>query len=871
MPSIFGNHAPYSQIIPSITNKLFSYFAQDKTLRRSIPLVNKQWHEQAKISYLNHLPEMMTATPNEDQLHIFWVGADGAIWTTYCKNGVWNEHERITNVAQLNSQAKLAVIANERTIHLFWIDNHGRIRMLNCELSSCNPMSYTQYSTESITTRSNGVWHFNSLTKPAVASPKTAITAVASGDTLEIFWFHQNKIYTLIKRPDRTSSAWEIFSLNQIAENKLPLTPAHLSAITTDHYVSVCWIGRDGSVNSFRKRHDTSHHWCLEEIAPTNSANPETSLISSYIPFEYPNLEIKTLYWNDNLGNIDVADCFNSFDTVKIDHKLWNIKRYMRNLASSINTRFKLHVSSDQPRALSFLWIEDKNCKTYSHLSHYPDIINFPLHSQSSSHSLMIDSAKEEVYCGLVSHQGKSLVFIYNKIENSLACVEFEKTNSRCTNKITPLPRSTSLLLNALSVNEITLVRELLMQQIDINVKDDYNNTAVSIAVQNECFGIATLLVLHGADLTIRNNDNLTVIHLLSRYCIDNPQGLFSEQAARLLALMLYRDPALYQTHAVSVRNLFVTLSNGKSVSIFTLRNEIAKINHLFPIGQAENLANYIVCSKSGIVFDKELHRIAINELLANHDLKPIIELAYFLVKGKDKHGKQNKLIIMVDPDKPNTETITAGDTINAVGVCYGQESTVYIAGQRDPDSVVSKRLTKGTLIHEICHYLALVLYNNSYYPYHRNSHEETQFTNIVKQLQTDLLNKLPLHSLLAFFPYYPRSQWNMELIVRIPQLLTQPDGMAILEKQCPEGLKYFREVFLIACKQYLAEIREHHLIISTPCQNRVSVLERPAPETATLPEKSPQPSAPLKLFDRTDVITPPLVKTASRPGMVAS
>jgi ankyrin repeat protein len=75
-----------------------------------------------------------------------------------------------------------------------------------------------------------------------------------------------------------------------------------------------------------------------------------------------------------------------------------------------------------------------------------------------------------------------------------------------------------SRLLGAAGFNQIEVVRELLAEGIDVNIKNTYGYTALHEASINGHPEMVKFLIANGADITITNNDGNTPLHFAARY-----------------------------------------------------------------------------------------------------------------------------------------------------------------------------------------------------------------------------------------------------------------------------------------------------------------------------------------------------------------
>jgi hypothetical protein len=146
-----------------------------------------------------------------------------------------------------------------------------------------------------------------------------------------------------------------------------------------------------------------------------------------------------------------------------------------------------------------------------------------------------------------------------------------------------------------------------------------------------------------------------------------------------------------------------------------------------------------------------------------------------------------------------------------------------------------------ASLLHELTHALAYEVFENGGNPYFQNHDEDNQkiFQQIVKRLQA-----WPHHvcdQIKQVFDSYEPKEWDLELIVRVPQILAENEsGRAKLEQHYPDLLCYYQSIFMPLCERHIDYLRARHGLgaitfgtpsISTPSVSAVSA--SPAAQSA--------------------------------------
>lgn len=246
----------------------------------------------------------------------------------------------------------------------------------------------------------------------------------------------------------------------------------------------------------------------------------------------------------------------------------------------------------------------------------------------------------------------------------------------------------------------------------------------------------------------------------------------------------------------------------------------------------------------------------ALSELYAIEEIKPLMDWAKLAVLGlhdlsdpektrerfinpdydsdeDDEEGLtlHHKLSISIDSENSTVEGIVhlgkdeedqpdGQDGKNAVGI-FIHTNTIFVGGARNKNEV------RGTIIHELTHFMAQDIFKNSCNPYHEDdSKNKTQFDEIANELKEKYQSLDPILAAIFMYvvhedrsvkPNYKASEYNRELIVRVPQMLVKyrdqsPNGFERLEREAPRLLGYYNNVFLKAAKNHIEKIENRAL-----------------------------------------------------------
>ncbi len=330
-------------------------------------------------------------------------------------------------------------------------------------------------------------------------------------------------------------------------------------------------------------------------------------------------------------------------------------------------------------------------------------------------------------------------------------------------------------------------------------------DTALHLAIKQDKIALAKVLILHGANVSTRNDALQTPQEILIDK-IDKGEEYFSDAGKKkLLALTLC-------VKRINLPNS--KFNDASSRCIVKERDAIAVSNNLLSPGASSVISRNIISSKPCYKLDKKSHKATFKEMETSPHLQPLLKLVAFAVEGMHKLAvsrRENKrLKIVLGSYKNNEETtekVTLGTCTNAYGVYY-HDNTIYLGGKRSADSQRSKILMRGTLIHEITHFVAHEVFQNGAAPYAKDDKKSAElFDRICRRIHREFVKDQPAvpEIISGVFALYDRADWHAELIVRVPQMIAM--GMlADVEKFCPDLLEYYNNHFLVACQAHLVQ-----------------------------------------------------------------
>jgi len=206
-------------------------------------------------------------------------------------------------------------------------------------------------------------------------------------------------------------------------------------------------------------------------------------------------------------------------------------------------------------------------------------------------------------------------------------------------------------------------------------------------------------------------------------------------------------------------------------------------------------------------------------------ELKPLLDLTKLAVLGKhnkpvlsmddndsgdeEEISDSQKLSVIMDLKNKPVSNIVCGDNYdNTLGVCIPDiPNKIFVAGLEDKQS-----FPKGTLIHELTHYIAKEVYENDYLPYKVDDDtNKAKFSRISQDMERRRATLLPVFK--NVFSLYPVSQYHIELIVRVAEFIVENEaGVETLKREEPQLFDYYQNVFLPDVKQHAEKLHKRAL-----------------------------------------------------------
>lgn len=268
-----------------------------------------------------------------------------------------------------------------------------------------------------------------------------------------------------------------------------------------------------------------------------------------------------------------------------------------------------------------------------------------------------------------------------------------------------------------------------------------------------------------------------------------------------------------------------------EDVSIFKQFSKTAKkhmTTHQRVVSGTEEASKRL--SPSAAILSKTYYGGKAGDLLKNKGLKQDLEfftdyskaplmapMLYILAlaaknqhKGSHSYAKPKKELKVIVYDDNSMKYLSKNvPVIEDAGGLYSHKSTIYSAHDRPQ-----------TIYHEATHMVVQEVMRNAARPYPANDNSlKTVFDQVVSQVQNNLTNiknaslsdkeKVAYKAIEVIFSEYKKPQWDIELIVKVPEVLSilgYDDGYRWLKKNTPTLLEYYKNKFMPACMNYLAE-----------------------------------------------------------------
>lgn len=194
-------------------------------------------------------------------------------------------------------------------------------------------------------------------------------------------------------------------------------------------------------------------------------------------------------------------------------------------------------------------------------------------------------------------------------------------------------------------------------------------------------------------------------------------------------------------------------------------------------------------------------------ELLKIKHIRPILNIIAMAVQGKHDgpegtNFKDKRFFIFIDPDSNSTAYLDAKGNEDYLG--YYVNNLIKLGTKTSTTN--NEYCIRGTLIHELIHFVAAEIFKNGCRPYYKNDKDtEEYFNEICDELQQKINNSEKIDQILEqTFKQYEKNKWPNELIARAGELIvTKEDGLDLLKTQSPKLYDYFVKYFIPRCKQH--------------------------------------------------------------------
>lgn len=341
---------------------------------------------------------------------------------------------------------------------------------------------------------------------------------------------------------------------------------------------------------------------------------------------------------------------------------------------------------------------------------------------------------------------------------------------------------------------------------------------------------IAFNILAEGKGIDTKDNTNSTLLHWAARH-------KHLKDAARLILL-----GASKEIKDAKSETPFFNLDEMEMRVITSLQTQVCHLAHNLQEAPAKVLPRRLFVDRAVIheeqvtaVLDVLYQQAAISPLL---DLAKLAALAlHNLSKRKkfeknldgsdydsdndvdEKISENQYLSIRVDPDSHLVCGVAHFDKEglggkDALGVflppaAYEISNTIFIGGKR-----TDQQAFRGTFIHELTHFIALEVFDNSCNPYRQDDQQNIQnFTQIADDLEQKQLSLDPILRGAFIDSYKDNKQVHCELIVRVAQVMVAyTNGLLRLQQQAPALLNYYNQVFLEGVKKHIENLETRAL-----------------------------------------------------------
>lgn len=224
-------------------------------------------------------------------------------------------------------------------------------------------------------------------------------------------------------------------------------------------------------------------------------------------------------------------------------------------------------------------------------------------------------------------------------------------------------------------------------------------------------------------------------------------------------------------------------------------------------------------------------------DMAAKSDILPLLELAKLASFGHHRLATvlsekglstNSKLEIKLDNDHHNVSALylSRSTDCGTAGLYNSHSNIVYVACKSRSSFKIL-----GTIIHELCHFLMLEVYDNHCKPYYAKGHPRFNQENInrysgilsgIKRVYDDVNRRESLPGVYRTLfdkdenniPYYTPEKFASELIVRMPQLIVQGKKRKIDRiPELKELYDYYRDITLVDIKAHTEKFKRKQLV----------------------------------------------------------
>lgn len=290
-------------------------------------------------------------------------------------------------------------------------------------------------------------------------------------------------------------------------------------------------------------------------------------------------------------------------------------------------------------------------------------------------------------------------------------------------------------------------------------------NTELMLAIGRNDLVRARELVLDGADPKVKNDGGLDALDFLKYQ-----DTFFTKDKIKLCALLLVKK-GMKQRVKEYLSDRLLPQAQATHVKINEKAKMIGERNRVLdqplPLMIADAVKSFSPLSKKRQSDFNQTLREMFNNMAKIPELVPLLKITgYAIHKCFSKSRKE--LTLMCDPERKKVKT---KDQRSVYGFYSPERHAIEFGGK-------SRINAESTLIHEITHFVAKMVFDNDCYPYYFNPYTYFFEEETVKSLLQDLKRMksqslLPL-SFISLFKssIYPQSERSKELVARISEML---------------------------------------------------------------------------------------------------